>query len=145
MDLTKLEEEETAREKNEQKRSYRMLLIVGIWAMQWTIPVCDLKLRFHTFSSILFRATSMSLMEGEDRDHKVVPNRDRQYDLKRKHLMNGSAAWNLQKKVSFTIFDYSNDVIFVIQAECECVNQIHNTVKIGQLGIVEQNNRKLFN
>ena len=40
----------------------------------------------------------MSLMEGEDGDHKVVPYRDRQYDLKRKHLMNGSTTWNLQKK-----------------------------------------------
>ena len=38
------------------------------------------------------------------------------YDLKRKHLMNGSAAWNLL--ISF-IFDYSNDVIFVIQVVCD--------------------------
>ena len=125
-----------------------MLLIVWIWATQWTLTVCDLKLRFHTFRSIIFRATSMSLMEGEDRDHKVAPYRDRQYDLKRKHLMNGSATWNLIKdRISFTIhiLDYSNDVIFVIQAECEYLTQMHNTVKIGQLGVVEQNNRNLFN
>ena len=87
----------------------------------------------------------MSLMEGEDRDNKVAPYRDRQYDLKRKHLMNGSATWNLQKiKLALRFISYSNDVIFVIQAEHEYVTQMHNTVKIGQLGVVEQNNRKLF-
>jgi hypothetical protein len=81
MDLTRREDDDRAQEYKEQKRLYNKLHIVGTRATQCTTAVCEWRGKFHTFRNILFRATSMILMEEDDKDHNVHPYKDRQYDL----------------------------------------------------------------
>jgi hypothetical protein len=70
MDLTRREDDDRAQE-----------YTVGTRATQCTTAVCEWRGKFHTFRNILFRATSMILMEEDDKDHNVHPYKDRQYDL----------------------------------------------------------------
>ena len=96
MDLTRREDDDRAQEYKEQSAYTHT---VGTRATQCTTAVCEWRGKFHTFRNILFRATSMILMEEDDKYHNVHPYKDRQYDLIKKHFTNGSPEPNVHKTV----------------------------------------------
>ena len=62
-------------------------------ATQCTIAVCEWRGEFHIFCNILFRATSMILMEENDKDHNVHPYKESIVTF------NGSVEPNVHKTV----------------------------------------------